>query len=145
MEEVKNSVGQTPAVDKAPAVKSAKKKKGKIKVSKGRLYINATFNNTIISATDQNGNIISWSTAGRSGFKGSKKSTPFAGQRTMEDLIFRLKDSGLVEAEVFVNGLGNGRESAVRALHSAGVKISSIKDTTPVPHGGVRKKKARRL
>ena len=95
--------------------------------------------------TDVAGNVIGWGTTGRTGFKGSKKSTPYAAQKTMEDTIVRLKETGLQEVEVFVKGIGTGRESAVRALQGAGFNILSIKDQTPIPHGGVRPKKARRV
>ena len=127
----------------AAAVKRGKK--SKIKTTRGRIYIQSTYNNTIVSVTDPNGNVIAWSSAGRTGFKGSKKSTPYAGQKTMEDVLSRVKDVGLAEVEVFVNGIGTGRESAVRALQGSGFAILSIKDTTPIPHGGVRPKKARRV
>jgi small subunit ribosomal protein S11 len=126
---------------KSGKTRSKVKKKSRVKVSRGRLCINATYNNTIISATDQNGNVIAWATAGNSGFKGSKKSTPFAGQKTMETLLTKIKDSGMSEVEVFMTGLGAGRESAVRALHGTGFSILSIKDRTPVKHGGVREAK----
>jgi small subunit ribosomal protein S11 len=129
----------------APAVAPSKKKKSKIKVTRGRIYIQSTYNNTIISATDATGNVIGWGSAGRTGFKGSKKSTPYAAQRTMEDTIARIKDTGLNEVDVFVKGIGTGRESAVRALQGSGFTILSIKDQTPIPHGGVRPKKARRV
>jgi small subunit ribosomal protein S11 len=122
-----------------------KKKKGKIKVSRGRIYVQSTYNNTIITVTDIAGNVIVWGTSGRTGFKGSKKSTPYAAQKTMEEAIVRLKDVGLSEVDVFVKGIGTGRESAVRALQGAGFNILSIKDQTPIPHGGVRPKKARRV
>ncbi|HEX5430157.1 MAG TPA: 30S ribosomal protein S11 [Patescibacteria group bacterium] len=122
-----------------------KKKKGKTRVSRGRIYVQSTYNNTIITVTDITGAVIGWGSAGRTGFKGSKKSTPYAAQRTMEDVIVRLKDIGLSEVEVFVKGIGTGRESAVRALQGAGFNILSIKDQTPIPHGGVRPKKARRV
>lgn len=122
-----------------------KKKKGKIKIARGCIYVQSTYNNTIITVTDTAGNVIGWGSAGRTGFKGSKKSTPYAAQKTMEDAIARLKDVGLQEVEVFVKGIGTGRESAVRALQGAGFNILSIKDQTPIPHGGVRPKKARRV
>ena len=122
-----------------------KKKKSKIRVSRGRIYVQSTYNNTIVTVTDQNGNVIGWGSAGRTGFKGSKKSTPYAAQKTMEDAMLRLRDVGLTEVDVFVKGIGTGRESAVRALQGAGFNILSIKDQTPIPHGGVRPKKARRV
>jgi small subunit ribosomal protein S11 len=120
-------------------------KKSKIRTTRGCIYIQSTYNNTIVTVTDPNGNVIAWSSAGRTGFKGSKKSTPYAGQKTMEDVISRVKDVGLSEVEVFVKGIGTGRESAVRALQGSGLTITGIKDTTPIPHGGVRPKKARRV
>ncbi len=124
---------------------SGKKKKSKIKLSRGRIYVQSTYNNTIITVTDTSGNVVGWGSAGRTGFKGSKKSTPYAAQKTMEDAINRLKDSGLNEVDVFVKGIGTGRESAVRALQGSGFSILSIQDQTPIPHGGVRPKKARRV
>lgn len=127
----------------APAV--VKRKKSKIKVTRGRIYVQSTYNNTIITFTDMNGNVIGWGSAGRTGFKGSKKSTPYAAQKTMEETISRVKDTGLQEVDVFVKGIGTGRESAVRALQGSGFTILSIKDQTPIPHGGVRPKKARRV
>jgi small subunit ribosomal protein S11 len=124
---------------------SSKKKKGKVRISRGRIYVQSTYNNTIVTVTDVTGSVIGWGSAGRTGFKGSKKSTPYAAQKTMEDVIARLKDVGIQEVDVFVKGIGTGRESAVRALQGAGFSILSIKDQTPIPHGGVRPKKARRV
>lgn len=129
----------------APAPVVGKRKKIKNRVSKGKIFINSTYNNTIVSVTDPNGNVFVSSSAGRVGFKGSKKSTPYAGQRTMEDALARAKDRGLEEADVFVKGIGSGRESAVRALQGSGLVIAVIKDQTPTPHGGVRQKKVRRV
>lgn len=130
--------------DVAAKIKS-KKKKSKAKVTKGKIYINSTYNNTIVSVTDLAGNVVLWSSAGKIGFKGSKKSTPYAGQKTMEDALTRLKERGLTEVEVFIKGIGSGRESAVRALQGSGLNVISIKDQTPIPHGGVRPKKPRRV
>lgn len=137
----------TPAAPATPAVqiKSGKKKKSKIKITKGRIYINSTYNNTIVTVTDVVGNVVAWGSAGKAGFKGSKKSTPYAGGKTMEDTLVRVKDRGLVEVDVFIKGIGSGRESAVRALQSSGLSVLSIKDETPVAHGGVRPKKPRRV
>jgi small subunit ribosomal protein S11 len=146
-EEIKNTtteIAEAKPAATAPAP-AGKRKKSKIKVTRGRIYIQSTYNNTIISATDVTGNVIGWGSAGRTGFKGSKKSTPYAAQRTMEDTIARIKDTGLNEVDVFVKGIGTGRESAVRALQGSGFTILSIKDQTPIPHGGVRAKKARRV
>ena len=136
----------TPAVvDVASKLKSGKKKKSKIKVNKGRIYINSTYNNTIVTATDVAGNVIAWGSAGKAGFKGSKKSTPYAGGKTMEDTLTRTKERGLNEVDVFIKGVGSGRESAIRALQGSGLTVLTIKDETPTAHGGVRPKKARRV
>lgn len=130
--------------DIAAKIKS-KKKKSKAKVTKGKIYINSTYNNTIVSVTDLNGAVLMWSSAGKIGFKGSKKSTPYAGQKTMEDILGRVKERGLTEVDVLIKGIGSGRESAVRALQGSGMNVLSIKDQTPIPHGGIRPKKPRRV
>lgn len=136
----------TKADAKAPATKAAKRKKGaKVKVARGKVYVQSTYNNTIITITDPAGNVITWGSAGLVGFKGSKKSTPYAAQKTMEDAIQRVKDRGLQEVDVLVKGIGSGRESAIRALQGSGLTVLSIKDETPIPHGGVRPKKVRRV
>ena len=127
------------------AASSPKSKKKKRIVPKGRIYIRSSYNNTSVTVTDEAGDVICWGTAGLVGFRGSKKSTPYAAQRTMEDLIVRMKKFGLQEVEVFLRGIGSGRESAVRALQSAGLAVTTIKDITPTPHGGVRPKKPRRV
>ncbi|MCX6796986.1 MAG: 30S ribosomal protein S11 [Candidatus Doudnabacteria bacterium] len=132
-------------VDVAAKIKSSKKKKTKNKVTKGKIYINSTYNNTIVSLTDMAGNVILWGSAGKIGFKGSKKSTPYAGQKTMEDVLAKLKERGLLEVDVLIKGIGSGRESAVRALQGSGLNILTIKDQTPIPHGGIRPKKPRRV
>jgi small subunit ribosomal protein S11 len=139
---------ETPATEApaAAATTPAKRKKGaKVKVARGRVYVQSTYNNTIVSITDTTGSVISWGSAGLVGFKGSKKSTPYAAQKTMEDVIQRVRDRGLQEVDIFVKGIGSGRESAVRALQSSGLTVLSIKDQTPIPHGGVRPKKVRRV
>ena len=123
----------------------SKKKKSKAKLTKGKIYITSTYNNTIVSVADLTGNIILWSSAGKIGFKGSKKSTPYAGQKTMEDVLQRVRDRGLTEVDVLIKGIGSGRESAVRALQGSGMNVISIQDQTPIPHGGVRPKKPRRV
>lgn len=120
-------------------------KKSKRRVQRGRIYIQSTYNNTIITVTDPAGQVLVWGTAGHVGFKGSKKSTPYAAQRTMEETLGKLKNVGLEEVEVFIKGIGSGRESAIRALQGAGLNVLSIKDSTPIPHGGVRPKKVRRV
>ncbi len=126
-------------------IKGSKKKRSKIKIPKGKIFINSTYNNTIIAATDPLGNVFAWGSAGLAGFKGSKKSTPYAGGKTMEDLLARIKDRGLTEVEIFIKGIGTGRESAIRALQASGLNVLTIKDRTPSPHGGVRPKKVRRV
>ena len=127
------------------ATAPVKRKKSKIKLTRGKIFVQSTYNNTIVTVTDLSGNVVGWGSAGRTGFKGSKKSTPYAAQKTMEDTLARLKDTGLAEVDVYVKGIGTGRESAVRALQGSGLNILTIKDETPIPHGGVRPKKARRV
>lgn len=148
MAEENNKASQS-AETAAPADVASKikgsKKKAKLKVVKGKVFINSTYNNTIISVTDLNGNVVIWGSAGKIGFKGSKKSTPYAGQKTMEDVLARAKERGLSEVDVFIKGIGSGRESAVRALQGSGLTVLTIKDQTPIPHGGVRPKKPRRV
>ena len=136
---------QEAAVKDAPKIKTGRKKKSKAKVTKGKIYVNSTYNNTIVAVTDLAGNVLLWSSAGKIGFKGSKKSTPYAGQKTMEDVLYRVKERGLLEVDVLIKGIGSGRESAVRALQGSGMNVLTIKDETPIPHGGVRPKKPRRV
>jgi len=126
-------------------VATKKKKKVKKVVAKGAVHIKATFNNTIISITDEVGNVIATGSSGASGFKGSRKSTPYAAQIAMESAVAKAKPYGLNEVEVFVKGVGSGRETAVRALQSLGIYVKSIKDVTPLPHNGCRSKKPRRV
>ena len=125
--------------------KPKRAKKTRLQVPRARIFVKSTYNNTIITFTDMNGNVIGWGSAGKTGFKGSRKSTPYAAQRTMEETIERLKPSGVKEADIIVKGVGIGRESAIRALIASGISVLSIKDKTPVAHGGVRAKKARRV
>ena len=122
----------------------AKKKKVK-NITRGIVHIQASFNNTIITITDTQGNAVCWSSSGAAGFKGSKKSTPFAAQRASELVARKAMENGLKEVEVFINGPGSGRESAVRALQAAGLKVTAIKDVTPLPHNGCRPPKRRRV
>jgi small subunit ribosomal protein S11 len=123
----------------------SKRRKTKRSVAVGQVHIQATFNNTIISITDEQGNLLSWSSAGAAGFKGSRKSTPYAAQIAAEKAAASAKDVGLSRVSVFVRGVGSGRESAIRALQAAGIAVSAIKDETPVPHNGCRPRKARRV
>ena len=121
------------------------KKEKKKNVAEGNVYIQATFNNTIVTVTDRMGNAISWASAGALGFKGAKKSTPFAAQSTAESAARKAKELGLMEAHVFVKGPGNGGESAIRALGVLGIRVKSIQDVTPIPHNGCRPQKKRRV
>lgn len=121
------------------------KKKVKRNIPKGRAYIQSTYNNTIVTLTDVNGNVISWSSSGERGFKGTKKSTPYAAQIVATKAVESAKNVGLQEVIVFVSGVGGGREAAIRALSANGLSITEITDTTPIPHNGCRPKKARRL
>ena len=123
----------------------AKKKKDKKTVYEGKVFIQATFNNTIVTITDTNGNAISWASAGGLNFRGAKKSTPFAAQTTAETAAQKAMDFGLREVHVFVKGPGVGRESAVRSLGALGLKVKSIRDITPIPHNGCRPRKTRRV
>jgi len=125
-----------------PVVKTKKKTKN---IPKGIVHIAATFNNTIVTITDPKGNTISWSTSGACGFKGSKKSTPFAAQIASETAARKAAEHGLKEVEVIVKGPGGGREAAVRALQTCGITVTSIRDITPVPHNGCRPPKRRRV
>ena len=111
----------------------------------GIVYVNATFNNTLVSVTDEAGNVLSWSTSGMMGFKGSRKSTPYAAQIAAEDAAKKAQEHGMKNVRVIVKGPGSGRETALRSLQSAGFTISSVRDVTPVPHNGVRPRKRRRV
>lgn len=126
-----------------------KKRKTKKKVKKadatGVAHIQATFNNTVVSISDKSGNVISWSSAGRSGFKGSKKSTPFAAQLAAQTSAKEAIEAGVRRIEVWVKGPGSGREAAIRSLQAAGLEITAIKDVTPIPHNGCRPPKRRRV
>jgi len=124
---------------------TGKKKKIKKSAVVGIAHVYATFNNTIVTITDVAGNVVSWGSSGASGFKGSRKSTPFAAQVAGESAARKARDSGMKTVSVLVKGPGSGRESALRALYSAGLTISSIRDITPMPHNGCRPKKARRV
>ena len=122
-----------------------KKKKLPASLTHGIAYIRATFNNTIVTITDPEGNVIVWSSSGTSGFKGAKKSTPYAAQLAAKNTAKRARDLGLKEVEVRVKGPGPGRESAIRAIQAVGLQVVSIKDITPVPHNGCRPPKPRRV
>jgi small subunit ribosomal protein S11 len=125
----------------------AKRKKKKIKrqVSKGQAHIKCTYNNTIVMISDINGGMLAWSSSGLLGFKGAKKATPYAATQVVQDLAEKIKKYGVQELEVFVQGVGSGRESAIRSLANRGFELVSIKDVTPIPHNGCRPKKPRRV
>ncbi|MDA1188469.1 MAG: 30S ribosomal protein S11 [Chloroflexi bacterium] len=121
------------------------RKKARKSIPVGRAYIQSTFNNTIVTLTDSTGSVLSWGSAGSSGFKGSRKSTAFAAQRAAEDAARRAMEHGLRQVEVLVRGSGAGREGAIRALIGIGILVTSIRDVTPIPHNGCRPKKKRRV
>ncbi len=125
--------------------KATKKKKVKKNIPNGIVHIQATFNNTVVTISDVSGNVVSWSSAGAKGFKGSRKSTPFAAQVAGEDAAKKARDAGMKNVTVRVKGPGSGRESALRAIAQAGLNITLITDITPVPHNGCRPRKSRRV
>lgn len=129
----------------SPAKRVVRKKKEKKNVPNGVAHIQATFNNTIVTITDPVGNVVAWSSAGSKGFKGSRKSTPFAAQIAAEECARKAQEHGMRSLEVFVKGPGSGRESALRALQSVGLSITFIRDVTPIPHNGCRPPKRRRV
>jgi small subunit ribosomal protein S11 len=129
----------------AKSPKARGKKKERRYVLQGVVHIQSTFNNTIVSSTDPQGQVIAWASAGTVGFKGAKKGTPFAAQQAAESVARRSMDQGMRQVEVFVKGPGAGRETAIRALQAAGLEISLIKDVTPIPHNGCRPPKRRRV
>ena len=131
------------AATEAPA--KGKRKKSKINVSTGTFHVLASFNNTILTVTDVNGNALAWSSSASKGFRGSKKGTPFAAQVAAEDLVRKAKDCGIRNANIIVKGPGAGRESALRSIVSSGIRISNIRDLTPIPHNGCRPPKKRRV
>ena len=138
----------TATSSEAPAAGAPRRPRGRRErrnIPRGRAYVQSTFNNTIITITDSNGNVISWSSAGSTGTKGSRKSTPFAAQMAAENAARQAMEDGMREVDVYVKGPGSGRESAVRALQAVGLSLGSIRDITPIPHNGCRPKKRRRV
>ena len=129
----------------ATATKATKAKKRKVASERGQAHIQATFNNTIVTITDTQGNAVSWASAGELGFKGSRKSTPYAAQMVAEKAAATAAGYGMKSVQVFVKGPGQGRESAIRALATAGLTVTLIKDVTPIPHNGCRPPKRRRV
>jgi len=131
--------------DQKASERAARKKRGRKNIAEGVVHTHSTFNNTIVTITDYQGNVISWSSAGAMGFKGSRKSTPYAAQVAAEDAGKKAADHGVRTLEVEVKGPGSGRESALRALQAVGFTITSIRDVTPIPHNGCRPPKRRRV
>lgn len=128
-----------------PKAKKVRKRRERKNVERGAAHIQSTFNNTLVTLTDLNGNALSWSSAGSLGFRGSRKSTPFAAQMAAETAAKGAMEHGLKNIEVYVKGPGSGREAAIRALQAAGLEVSLIKDVTPIPHNGCRPPKRRRV
>lgn len=142
-----DAVTEAPKADEKDAKPKARKKKGKIKrqVDSGRVYIQATYNNTVVTFTDALGNTLTQYSAGQAGFRGPKKSTPYAAGIIVKNAAEKVAPYGLREVNVFVKGVGGGREAAIRALNANGINILGIKDVTPIPHNGPRPRKARRV
>ena len=125
--------------------KTLRKKKVIKNITSGRVYVRSSFNNTLITATDSAGNTVGWVTAGSLGFAGARKSTPYAAQTAMKELIERIKAVGMRDVDIFVSGVGAGREQAIRAFSGSGITVNGLKDTTPVAHNGVRQRKPRKV
>lgn len=123
----------------------SKSKKSPKQVLSGRVYVTATFNNTLVTLTDQRGNTLAWGSAGASGFKGTRKATPFAAITAVEGVASKAKEMGMTSVEVYIKGPGSGRDAAIRALRGTGLNITMIADVTPIPHNGPRAKKKRRV
>lgn len=138
-------LGKGKAEDKKKPTVRTKKKKIKKIVPKGQAYINSTYNNTLVTITDLHGNTLAWSSAGKMGFRGPKKATPYAAGIIVRDVAEKAKPFGVRDLEVFIKGIGSGRDAAIRALSANNFNISSIKDITPIPHNGCRRRKPRRV
>jgi len=143
-EESEEKIAGGQAAEKSD-VKSVRKRKGRKNIPQGIVHIHSTFNNTIITITDTQGNVVAWSSSGAMGFRGSRKGTPFAAQQAAESAARKAVDHGMHAVQVFVRGPGSGRESALRSLQIAGLNINLIKDVTPIPHNGCRPPKRRRV
>ncbi len=135
----------TQASPEAKAAAAPKKKGKKRKLIEGRVYISATYNNTIISITEMSGGVVAWASSGSCGFKGTRKATPYAASVAAETAINKAKAMGLEKVHIITKGVGNGRDQAIRAINTAGLSIESISDTTAIPHNGCRPRKARRI
>lgn len=140
-----NNRTQKPATETTEAPKPKKSGQKKLTVSTGRAYIQASYNNTLVTITGPDGNVIAWSSSGSSGFKGTRKATPYAAQIAAENAVNKAKVYGLEKVDVYVKGIGAGREQALRGLHTAGLHVERITDTTTIPHNGCRPKKQRRV
>lgn len=125
--------------------KKGRARKARKKISEGRAYIQSTFNNTTITITDMQGNVVAWGSSGTAGFKGSRKGTPYAAQIAARDAAHRAMGDGLRQVEVYIKGPGSGREAAIRALQASGITVTAIRDVTPIPHNGCRPKGRRRV
>lgn len=137
--------GAKKSTSKAAKMRAKKSTKKKASIPHGKAFIQATYNNTIVTLTDLNGNVLSWSSSGASGFTGPKKSTPYAAGLVVKNAVEKVVDYGLKEVNVFVSGVGQGRESAIRAFNANGVNVLTIKDVTPIPHNGCRSPRPRRV
>ena len=138
-------VGESAKAEENQSEAKKKKKKFKRQISKGQAHIRCTYNNTAIAISDLSGGILGWSSSGLLGFKGAKKATPYAATQVVNDVTEKVKKYGIQELEVFVRGVGSGRESSIRALANKGFELTAIKDTTPIPHNGCRPRKPRRV
>ena len=145
MPEEKKTTAVEGVADKSKAKPRAKKNKVAKHVPTGRIHIQATYNNTVVTATDLHGNVLAWSTSGHLGFRGPKKATPYAAGMVIRDVAEKLKPMGFTEAHIFIKGVGQGRDGALRALHAQGLSVLSMKDITPIPHNGPRAAKPRRV
>jgi small subunit ribosomal protein S11 len=132
------------ATARAAAARRQKRRERK-SIPRGKAFIKSTFNNTLVTLTDPNGNVVSWSSSGQSGFKGSRKGTPFAAQMAGEQAARKAMEHGMQQVEVYVRGAGSGREAAIRSLQAAGLTVTAIRDVTPIPHNGCRPPKRRRV
>jgi len=144
-EKTKKSEQKKQAYVSRIATKAKKKKKIKRSIPEGRIYIKSTFNNTFITVTDLQGDVVAWGSSGSAGFKGSKKSTPYASSLAAKSVASKAVDMGMIKVSVFVTGVGSGRDAAIRSLDATGLQIHSIKDITPLPHNGPRARKPRRV
>lgn len=139
------AAGGTEGKSGTKVARTRKKAKAKRQVPHGKAYVQATYNNTIVTLTDLNGNVLGWSSAGSSGFKGPKKATPYAASIVVKNALDKVADAGLRDVNLFVSGVGQGREGAIRAFNTHGVNVLSIKDVTPIPHNGCRPPRPRRV